>query len=191
MPEQFERDVHHCLNVLRKGGIILYPTDTIWGLGCDATNAKAVKRIYEIKKREETKSLIVLLGDVNDIINYVADPDLEVFDFLEKQSRPTTVIFENAVGLPENVIAMDGSIGIRIVRDDFCRHLIKRLQKPLISTSANRSGEPSPLTFSTIAKEILDAADYVVRWRQDETEPAQPSQIIQWLGGGSYRVIRS
>src|SRR5437764_965144 len=138
----FDLEVEEALDVLRKGGIILYPTDTIWGLGCDATNGEAVRRIYKLKQREDSKSLIVLVADERDIMNYVAGPDPGVFDFIEQQSRPTTIIFDHAIGLPENLIAKDGSIAIRIVQDEFCRHLIRRLRKPIVSTSANTSGQP-------------------------------------------------
>ena len=187
----FETEVETALEVLRNGGIILYPTDTIWGLGCDATNAEAVKKIYNIKQREDTKSLIILMADEREILQYVAAPDLSVFDFIEKQTRPTTIIFENAVSLPENLIAQDGSIAIRLVGDEFCRHLIKRLRRPIVSTSANMSGHPSPQTFKNISEEIKSSVDHIVQWRQDDEAPAQPSQIIKWNSDGSYVVIRA
>jgi L-threonylcarbamoyladenylate synthase len=190
MTEAFENEVVQCLEVLKRGGVILYPTDTIWGLGCDATNTEAVKRIYEIKQREDTKSLIILVADEREILQYVAGPDLSVFDFIEQQTRPTTIIFDNAVGLPDNLVAEDGSIAIRIARDEFCRHLIKRLRKPIVSTSANISGQPSPQSFATISKEIKSSVDYVVRWRQEDSTPALPSQIIRWNKDGSYKTIR-
>lgn len=187
----FESEVENALNVLRNGGVILYPTDTIWGLGCDATNAEAIKRIYQIKNREDSKSLIILVADERDVLQYVAAPDLAVFDFIEEQSRPTTIIFEQAVGLPDNLIAEDGSIAIRIVRDEFCKHLIKRLRKPIVSTSANISGQPSPQNFSQVSDEIKSAVDHVVKWRQNDDTPAQPSQIIKWNNDGTRIVIRS
>ena len=187
----FETEVEAALEVLRNGGIILYPTDTIWGLGCDATNAEAVKKIYNVKQREDTKSLIILMADEREILQYVAAPDLSVFDFIEKQTRPTTIIFENGVGLPSNLIAQDGSIAIRLVGDEFCRHLIKRLRKPVVSTSANISGQPSPRTFKDISEEIKSSVTHIVQWRQDDETAAQPSQIIKWNSDGSYVVIRS
>jgi L-threonylcarbamoyladenylate synthase len=186
----FEREVEKALEVLKKGGIILYPTDTIWGIGCDATNQEAVRRIYQIKKREDSKSLIILLAEEKDILQYVAAPDLSVFDFIEAQSRPTTVIFEHAIGLPDNLIAEDGSIAIRIVRDEFCRHLIKRLRKPIVSTSANISGQPSPKIFAELSDEIKNAVDHVVQWRQQDVTPSLPSQIIKWNTDGTHTVIR-
>jgi L-threonylcarbamoyladenylate synthase len=190
MAEAFENDVQQCLEVLRRGGVILYPTDTIWGLGCDATSAEAVQRIYRIKQREDTKSLIILVAEERDILQYVAAPDPGVFDFIEQQTRPTTIIFENAVGLPDNLVAGDGSIAIRMVQDEFCRHLVKRLRKPLVSTSANISGQPSPPLFNTITDEIKKAVDYVVQWRRDDASPAQPSRIIKWNFDGTHEIIR-
>ena len=183
MAELFENDIKQALEVLQRGGVILYPTDTIWGLGCDATNEQAIRRIYEIKQRDDSKSLIVLMADEREVLHYVAAPDLTVFDFLEKQERPTTMIYEHAVGLPDNLVAADGSIGIRLTQDPFCRHLIKRFRKPIVSTSANISGEPSPQTFADISSAIIGQVDYTVSWRQDDVAPALPSQIVRWNNG--------
>jgi L-threonylcarbamoyladenylate synthase len=184
MPEiSFEQEVEHALRILRNGGIILYPTDTVWGIGCDATNKEAVQKIYQLKKRDDSKSMIVLVAEERDVLKYVAAPDLPVFDFLQQQSRPTTVIFEGAIGFAENLIAEDGSIAIRIVQDKFCRHLVKRLGRPIVSTSANISGQPTPQTFHQISEEIIIGVDHVVQWRQDDDTPAQPSQIIKWENG--------
>ena len=186
----FEEQVEQALTVLRSGGVILYPTDTIWGLGCDATNEAAIDRIFKIKSREDSKSMIILAASENQVLEYVAAPDLQVFDFLEVQNRPTTVVFENAIGLPDNLIAQDGSIAIRLVKDPFCRHLIKRLQRPLVSTSANISGTPSPQNFQAIAPEIKTAADHVVRWRQDDKDSSLPSQIVKWHQNGTFTFLR-
>lgn len=191
MAEVFEQDIKQAIDVLQRGGIILYPTDTIWGLGCDATNPEAIKRIYQIKQRDDSKSLIVLMAEERDILQYVAAPDLVVFDFLQTQERPTTIIYEHAIGLPDNLVAADGSIGIRLTQDAFCRHLIKRFRKPIVSTSANISGEPSPQTFGDISQAIKDQVDYVVSWRQADATPALPSQIIKWNNDGTRVVIRS
>jgi L-threonylcarbamoyladenylate synthase len=190
MAELFEEDITRCLEVLKSGGTILYPTDTIWGLGCDATNGEAVRKIYDIKKRDDSKSLIVLVADERDILQIVAAPDLQAFDYLAEQDRPTTMIFDGALGLPDNLVAADGSIAIRIVQDEFCRHLIRRLRKPLVSTSANISGEPSPQSFFEVSDAIKEAVDYVVRWRQDDTTPAVPSRIVKWNEDGSVTIIR-
>jgi L-threonylcarbamoyladenylate synthase len=186
----FESELVTALETLRAGGIILYPTDTIWGLGCDATNEAAVSRIYQIKQRADTKSLILLVGDERDLLTYIAAPDPGIFDFLEAQERPTTVIFDHAVNLPSNVIAADGSVAIRLVREDFCRHLTRRLKKPLVSTSANISGQPSPATFSEVSEAIIHSVDHVVKWRQDDNTPAKPSRILRWKNNGDPEVIR-
>jgi L-threonylcarbamoyladenylate synthase len=191
MDSFFEKEVEAALQVLKDGGVILYPTDTIWGLGCDATNTKAVARIYDIKKRDDSKSLIILVAEERDIMLYAASPDPAVFDFLEQQSKPTTIIFENAIGLPDNLIAEDGSIAIRIVQDEFCRHLIKRLRAPLVSTSANISGEKSPAFYDEVSETIKSQVDYVVQWRQDDKNPSQSSQIVKWNQDGSMLVIRT
>lgn len=186
----FELEVEKALDVLRKGGIILYPTDTIWGIGCDATNEKSVRRIYEIKKREDSKTMIILVADERDVLQYVAAPDPQVFEFIEEQTRPVTIVFEHALGLPDNLVAEDGSIAIRIVKDEFCRHLIKRLKKPIVSTSANISGQASPKNFFEVSDEIKTAVDYIVKWRQDDTTLAQPSQIMKWNNDGTRTIIR-
>ncbi|MDF2192471.1 L-threonylcarbamoyladenylate synthase [Paraflavitalea sp. CAU 1676] len=185
----FNTDVENGLAVLQRGGLILYPTDTIWGIGCDATNADAVRRIYELKQRPETKSMIVLLADERDLLQYVANPDLAVFDYLEGVTKPTTVIYEGAIGLADNLVNQDGSIAIRIVQETYCKHLIKRLRRPIVSTSANISGEPSPRTFAEIPEAIKEQVDYVVRHRRDDTAIAAPSAIVRWERG-QVTVIR-
>lgn len=184
----FDQEVNTALQVLREGGIILYPTDTVWGLGCDATNSKAVQKIFQIKRREDSKSMIVLVADERDVLQYTAATDLSVFDFILEQQRPTTVIFDQALHLPDNLVASDGSIAIRIVGDEFCKHLIKRLRKPIVSTSANISGEPTPKIFSEISDLIKQGVDHVVSWRQADETPSMPSQIIKWQNGQPYFI---
>ena len=188
--ELFDEEVQNALTVLRNGGIILYPTDTVWGLGCDATNKEAVQKIFDLKKRNDNKSLIVLMADQREILHYVTAPDLAVFDFIQQQSRPTTIVYENAIGFADNLLAEDGSVAIRIVNDDFCRHLIKRLKKPIVSTCANISNMATPATFAEVSDEIKSGVDYVVRWRQDDNRLVQPSQIIRWQNGAPM-FIRS
>jgi L-threonylcarbamoyladenylate synthase len=188
--ENFEKDVEQCLLVLRQGGIILYPTDTIWGVGCDATNEAAVEKVFALKKRPGTKSMIVLLSEERDLLKYVAHPDLQVFDYLDGVQKPTTIIYEGAIGLAQNVINEDGTIGIRIVKDAFCRHIIKRLRKPLVSTSANISGEPAPASFRDISVEIKQGVDYIVQYRQNDLSAAVPSSVIKWNKAGDVTVIR-
>jgi L-threonylcarbamoyladenylate synthase len=186
----FSHDIDHCLKVLQGGGLILYPTDTIWGIGCDATNAAAVKRIFNLKQRPDSKSMIVLLADEKELMQYVAHIDLAVFDYLAKTNKPTTVIYEGALGLADNVISTDGSVAIRIVKDTFCKHLIKRFRKPIVSTSANLSGDPSPATFKDVMPAIWQGVDYIVQHRQKDTTPHTASSIIKWNRDGSVTVIR-
>lgn len=186
----WELDIVNCLKTLKEGGIILYPTDTIWGIGCDATNPLAVDKIFRLKQRPPAKSLIVLLADTRDLLRYVAAPDPKVFDYIEQAEKPTTFIFDGAIGLAENLISSDGSIGIRVVRDEFCKHLIKRLGKPLVSTSANRSGDPHPDRFSAIHPDIINGVDYCVHYRRQETAVAQPSAVVRLEKDGTLTVIR-
>jgi L-threonylcarbamoyladenylate synthase len=186
----FEEEVEEALKVLRNGGVILYPTDTIWGIGCDAMNKEAIDKIFKLKQRDDTKSMIVLVSSERDIIKYVASPDLQVFDYIKTQSRPTTIVFENALGFPGNLVSADGSIAIRIVGDEFCRHLVKRLQRPIVSTSANISGNAAPKLFTDITNDIKDAVDHVVKWRRDDQKASLPSQVIRWSDGKPV-VLRS
>jgi L-threonylcarbamoyladenylate synthase len=188
--DDFSEDVEKSLEVLRQGGVILYPTDTVWGLGCDATNPAAVEKIFAIKQRPTAKSLIVLVADEREVLQYVASPDLLVFDYLQSATKPTTVIYEGAIGLAENVIAEDGSVGIRIVNEPFCRHLIRRLRRPLVSTSANTSGQPTPRVFNEIPPEVRSSVDYIVQYRRNDHHIAEPSAVIRWKNG-SLEIIRS
>lgn len=186
----FQHDIDQCLEVLRNGGLILYPTDTVWGIGCDATNEKAVEKIYQLKKRPDEKAMIVLVADEKEVLQHVANPDLQLFDHLKNTTKPTTVIYEGAIGFARNLLGKDGSIAIRICRDQFCKHLIKRFRKPIVSTSANISGHPAAKTFAEINDEIKKAVDYVVKYRQDDETIAEPSSVIKW-SKGNVIVIRS
>jgi L-threonylcarbamoyladenylate synthase len=179
----FDDDIENCLRVLKQGGLILYPTDTVWGIGCDATNSAAVERVYRLKQRADNKAMIILAATERDILKYTANTDLSVFDYLRQVKKPTTVIYDMAVGLAENLPAEDGSIAIRICQDPFCKQLIKRFRKPVVSTSANFSGEKTPAAFGQIRPGILNGVDYVVKYRQDDTTPASPSAIIKWING--------
>jgi len=190
MMQDFANDIEQCLTVLQNGGLILYPTDTVWGIGCDATNESAVAKIYNLKQRIAEKSMIVLLTDENTISQYVSDPSREVFSYLAQAVKPTTVIYDAAVNLAPNLINADGSIAIRIVKDEFCRQLIRHFQKPIVSTSANISGEPSPGIFAEITGAIKNGVDYIVQHRRNETIYASPSAIIKWNNNGSPTVIR-
>lgn len=185
----FEKDIEQCLQVLKTGGLILYPTDTIWGIGCDATNTEAVEKVYKLKKRSDEKAMIVLMADEKDVLNHVAAPDLRVFDYLEKTKKPTTVIYDGAIGLAENLIGKDGSIAIRICNEIFCKHLIKRFRRPVVSTSANISGKPVAKTFGEITDEIKQGINYIVRYRQEDNNIAEPSTLIKW-NNGTVEVLR-
>lgn len=187
----FEEDITQSLAVLRSSGIILYPTDTIWGLGCDATDEAAVKRIYALKQRSEAKSLVILMADVKDLVRYLAHPPPDIGQTLKTFDRPTTVIYEGALHLAPGVVNQDGSIAIRIVQDTFCRHLIKRLRKPLVSTSANISGEPSPAVFNEVSSAVRNGVDYTVKYRQQDNTRAQPSRIVRIGKDGALEIIRN
>lgn len=179
----FENDIEQCLKVLKAGGLILYPTDTVWGIGCDATNAAAVQKVYALKKRPDEKAMIVLVADEREVLKYVASPDLQVFDYLQETKKPTTVIYEGAIGLADNLVAKDGSIAIRICNEDFCRHLIKRFRKPIVSTSANISGEPAAKIYTDISDEIKKGVDCIVNYRQNDKTIAAPSSVVKWNNG--------
>jgi L-threonylcarbamoyladenylate synthase len=185
-----ETDLIKCLEVLRKGGTILYPTDTIWGIGCDATNHKAVDKIYRIKKRMETKSLIVLVEDETRLRHHTGTiPDI-AWDLIRSVTTPLTIIYPEARNLAKNVIASDGSIAIRIVKNEFCDLLIRRLDRPIVSTSANISGEAAPLMYKLIAEEIRQEVDYVVTLYHDALQEVKPSTIIKLKETGEFEIIR-
>jgi L-threonylcarbamoyladenylate synthase len=186
--QSFEEDIRQCLATLRNGGVIVYPTDTIWGIGCDATNMEAVEKIINLKNRPVQKSFVVLVADERELMQHVASLDLEVFNYLDQTVKPTTVIYDHAIGLADNVLANNGSVAIRICKDEFCKHLIKRFGKPVVSTSANVSGEPSPAVFKDIAPAIVSGADYVVQYHQQENKPAQASSIIHWKNGKAVMI---
>ena len=190
LPDNFNQEVQRTLEVLRAGGTILYPTDTIWGIGCDATNSRAVEKVYKLKQRVESKSLIILLDDMEKLSQYVEDVPEITFDLLTSIETPLTIIYSNAKNLAKNVMAADKTIAIRIVREAFCRELIKSFNKPIVSTSANISNDPTALTFNKISKEIHDKVDYVVNLYQDKLNQTKASTIIRLFESGEYTVIR-
>lgn len=196
-------DLQEALRVLRSGGIIVYPTDTVWGIGCDATNAEAVKRIYALKQREDSKSMLVLLDSPAKLNYYIADiPDaawalLEASDYSDESDysdssdkKPLTIIYPGARNLAPNLLAEDGSIGIRITSEPFSKALCEQLRHPIVSTSANISGHPSAHFYAEIEQEILDGADYVCRFRREDDCPHEPSSIIKINADGTFRIIR-
>lgn len=177
-----EYDIDKCLFYLKDKGTILYPTDTVWGLGCDATNEEAVNKIILLKNRPVNKSFVVLVTEKM-LLEYVADLDLAIFDFLKNVEKPTTVIYENVLGLASSVLAEDGSVGIRICKEPFCHILLNRFKKPILSTSANLSGMPTPRIYKEIDPEIVAGVDYVVKYRQNDETISNPSSIIRWKNG--------
>jgi L-threonylcarbamoyladenylate synthase len=184
----FTEDIENSLHVLHMGGVILYPTDTIWGLGCDATNEAAVEKLMNLKGKPPRKGLIILLANERDVLKYVANPDLEVFEYLNSTEKPTTVIYEHGLGLADEVLNDNGSVAIRLVKEDFCRHLLKRFKKPVVSTSANLHGQPSPQNFAEVSGVIKSGVDYVVRFRQNDTFQYSASSIIKWENGTCIRI---
>lgn len=183
-------DLKKACEVLRKGGVILYPTDTIWGIGCDATREDAVKRIYEIKRRSDSKSMLVLLDSPDKLNRYIGDlPDIAP-DLIECSDKPLTIIYSGAKNLAANLIASDGTIGIRITKEEFSKKLCRRFGKPIVSTSANFSGEPAPANFSEINPEIFRLIDYAVNYRSDEKQKSNPSSIIRLEENGTIKIIR-
>jgi len=177
---------------MQAGGIILYPTDTIWGIGCDALNATAIQRIYTLKQRPDSKSLIILLAEEKDLLQYIAAPPPRIFQLLKEwRNRPTTVIYEQAIRLPENLInQQDGSIAIRITQDRFCKSLIKALGRPLVSTSANISGMPAASSFAAIHPDIKDGVDYIFNYRRKDDRQRPPSRMIKLNPDGTQNIIR-
>ncbi|HOW10688.1 MAG TPA: L-threonylcarbamoyladenylate synthase [Bacteroidales bacterium] len=186
----YREDLNGALKALREGGIIIYPTDTIWGLGCDATNRKAVEKIFAIKKREESKSLIILVNGYQMLERYVENIPEAAAGILEVADKPITIIYPKGKNLAPAVLSSDGSVGIRICSDDFCNELITRFRKPLVSTSANISNTSAPGSFTEIDDDIIKAADYVVKHRQWETETKTPSSVIKVEDGGVFKIIR-
>lgn len=186
--------LHHSINqslsVILEGGIILYPTDTIWGIGCDATNASAIQKIYQLKKREEKKSMVIIVSNENMIEEYVSHPSKKILSFLSQQKRPTTAVFEKAINLPKIIINQDGTIAIRITTDEFCRSLIEQLKKPLISTSANISGDAYPQSFLQVSEQIKNGVDYIVQHRQNDLSKSKPSSIIKLNEHDEIEMIR-
>ena len=185
-----KEEVNKALEVLKEGGIILYPTDTIWGIGCDATNPEAVDRIFKLKGRDENKSLIILLDNENKLPGYVNDiPDV-AYDLIEYAENPLTIIYSGAKNLAPNVMGKDKSVGIRIVKHDFCTQLIQRFRKPIVSTSANLSGEPSPAYYDKISLDIINGVDYVVNLEQSNHAEKKSSTIMKLEPDGRFEFLR-
>lgn len=186
----FSQDLQNAVECLKQGGIILYPTDTIWGIGCDARNSEAVKRIYELKKRSDSKSMLVLVNNESALERIIDDVPEIAYGLLEAAVNPLTIIYDSATGVSPELLAEDGSVGIRITREKFSSELCRCLRAPVVSTSANVSGQKAPAVFNEISDEIKKGVDYIVSYRQNENTPSKPSNIIKVSAGGIVKVIR-
>ena len=175
---------------MSEGGVILYPTDTIWGIGCDATNEEAVRRVYEIKQRQDSKAMLVLVDSSVKVDFYVQDVPEVAWDLIDLADKPLTIIYSGARNLAANLLAEDGSVGIRVTNEDFSKRLCQQFRKAVVSTSANISGQPSPRNFSEISEEVKSAVDYIVGYRQEEMSNPKPSSIIKLDKGGVIKIIR-
>ncbi len=190
MDQVMREDIKKAIEVLNKGGVILYPTDTIWGIGCDATNEEAVRRVYEIKHRADAKALITLVDSEAKIQGYVSEVPEVAWQLIECSTRPLTIIYDGARHLAPNLVAEDGSVAIRLTNEAFSKELCLRFHRPIVSTSANLSGEPSPATFDEISDDIKNAVDYICTSRRDEHTPSRPSSIIKLSASGEFKIIR-
>ena len=186
----FDEDIAACLAALETGGTIAYPTDTVWGLGCDACNEAAVQKIFEIKDRPAEKAMIILVADAADLENYITSVPSYLTGIISEWNMPLTIIYPGAKNLAESVISADGSIAIRIVKNDFCKELIRRFGKPIVSTSANFSGAPTAKTFEDISSILLEKVDYVVKYKREDRTAKMPSALIRLLKDGEVEVLR-
>ena len=184
-----EEEVKKAFEVIKKGGIIVYPTDTVWGIGCDAADPEAIQRIYDLKERSETKSMICLVSDFRMLGRHVEEVPEAAYDILKYANKPTTIIYDRPKGIAENIISSDNTLAIRVVRHTFCQKLLNKLRGPIVSTSANISGEPTPKSFSEISDHILKGVDYVVNL-QREKKATKPSSIIKLSSDGLVKIIR-
>lgn len=187
---EYDEDLRQAVATLRSGGLILYPTDTVWGIGCDATNSEAVAKVFALKQRAEAKSMLVLVDSASRARNYVKEiPDV-AYDMLDIADKPLTLILDNALGLASNLIAEDGSVGFRVTNEKFSHDLCYKFMKAVVSTSANISGHPAAAIYPEIEQEIIDGVDYVVRYRRDDTKRSKPSSIVKLKADGQVTVIR-
>jgi L-threonylcarbamoyladenylate synthase len=188
--DKFMSEIHTCIQILNAGGIIIYPTDTVWGIGCDATNPEAVDKIYDLKKRPDSKAMICLVANDAMLERHVEMVPELAYDIIDMATKPTTIVYDNPVGIAKNLIANDNTLAIRVASDKFCQYLINKFKKPIVSTSANIAGQPTPSKFSEISDAILKGADYVVNL-QRETENTTSSSIIKLANDGTVKVIRT
>jgi L-threonylcarbamoyladenylate synthase len=186
----FSKDINHSIPILKNGGLILFPSDTIWAIGCDATNKDAVDRLYELKHKRSPENLVMLLDNEADIPNYTAQKNIRLFDYIKGVHKPTTIVFEQPKGVPENVPDEDGTIAIRVVKDQFVVSLIQGLGRPLLSATANVEDHAFPFIFNEIEDEVRNGVDYIVEYRQEETIHNEPSSIIKWNADGTISILR-
>ncbi|UOB18268.1 L-threonylcarbamoyladenylate synthase [Abyssalbus ytuae] len=184
-----QKEIDNCLSIINSGGLILYPTDTVWGIGCDATNPEAVKKVYKLKQREDSKALICLVSDIRMLEKFVYEVPQPAYDIIQLSTKPTTIIYDQPINVAGNLIAPDNTLAIRVASDEFCQKLIRKLKRPLVSTSANISGRPTPMSFSEISSEILKGVDYIVNLHRDKTNN-NPSTIIKLSNSGIVKIIR-
>lgn len=190
MLKNFEDDISKCIDTLRRGGLILYPTDTVWGIGCDATCDAAVQRVYELKQRADNKALLVLLDSADRLDHYVVDVPPIAHELLDVAVKPLTIIYDGAFNVSSRLLGVDDTLGIRIPHEEFTHQLCTRFGKPIVSTSANISGETAPAIFSDIKAEIINGVDYVVKFRQDDKTPHDASNVIMLRSDGTFKIIR-
>ncbi len=190
MNQEIVEDIKNACKIMMQGGIILYPTDTIWGIGCDATNEEAIRKVYEIKQRSDSKAMLVLTDSFTKVNFYVDDlPDV-AYDLVDLATKPLTIIYSKARNLAPNLLAEDGSVGIRVTSEMFSQALCRQFRKAIVSTSANVSGQPSPTCFADISDDIKQKMDYIVKYKQDDASPAKPSSIIKLTNKGEVTIIR-
>lgn len=188
-PAYFD-DVKLACEAMKKGGVIIYPTDTIWGIGCDATRSDAVKKVFAMKRRADAKALITLLGRADQLQRYVDEVPEVAYDLIEFSTKPLTIVYDQGRCVAPELLAEDGSIGIRVTSDPFCQELCRVMRRPIVSTSANFSGDPAPADFGHINKELLAMADYVVRWRRNDRSNAAASTVMKLSPGGTFKILR-
>lgn len=183
-------EVTRAADIVKRGGIILYPTDTVWGIGCDASNPEAVKKVFDLKRRADNKAMLVLVSSVEDVENIVEDMPEIARDLIEFSDHPLTIVYDHGVRLAPALLGENGSVGIRVTREYFSAALCRKLRRPLVSTSANISGEPAPALFPEISKEIIEGVDYVVDYRRDDMKRSRPSTIMRLSAGGEFKILR-
>ncbi len=190
METDLRHDIDQAVAILKKGGLILYPTDTVWGIGCDATNPEAVAKVYALKKRDDSKALITLVGSELALERTVAEVPDVAWQLIEAAVTPVTIVYDRGAGVAENLLAPDGSLAVRLTRERFSAELCRRFRRPLVSTSANVSGQPTPRCFGEISQEVIDGVDYVCQSRRDEAPEATPSMVIKISAGGQFKILR-